>query len=68
MDIEFRNSILVGVTALEAITAVLVKHAKTQIPNFEQEVLDTLSAGTRNSDPVTSAAVQARVREYLALR
>ncbi|MCO7470525.1 hypothetical protein NJG16_10650 [Stenotrophomonas maltophilia] len=66
MDIEFRNSILVGVSALEAITFVLLKHAKSSIPNLEQEVLDALKAATPNGDPATVAAVEQRIRQYLA--
>ncbi|WP_223484690.1 hypothetical protein [Stenotrophomonas indicatrix] len=68
MEIELRNSLLIGVSTLEAITAVLVRHAKATIPNFEQEVLDMLKAGTPNAEPVTAAAVEARLKEFLAIR
>jgi|GEM_PF-977957 len=68
MDIEFRNSMLVTVSAMEAITAVMIRHAKQSIPNFEQEVIDMLKAGTPNAETETAKAVEARVKEFLAVR
>lgn len=66
MDIEFRNSMIVGVSALEAITRVLVKHAVTTHPGMKEEVLAELHAGTPNGDDPTRYAVTARIEQYFA--